>query len=161
MNSIFTKKVAMIGVGKLGQSCAEVISKSYELVGYDVEIRNPHNFRMVSTIKEAVQLVLQTPSLDTSGKIFILDMGEPIKITDGVNELKNDFSTGFKISNLSFSFPGRSKNVLDNLNVDIPVGKTFALVGPSGAGKTTLTKKIQQNIRLLKYLYHTQLSNQE
>ena len=55
MNSIFNKKVAMIGVGKLGQSCAEVISKSYELVGYDVEIRNPHNFRMVSTIKEAVQ----------------------------------------------------------------------------------------------------------
>ena len=55
MNSIFNKKVAMIGVGKLGQSCAEVISKSYEIVGYDVEIRNPDNFRMVSSIKEAVE----------------------------------------------------------------------------------------------------------
>ncbi len=30
------------------------------------------------------------------------------------------------------------KEVLTNLNLDIPVGKTFALVGPSGGGKTTI-----------------------
>jgi len=47
------KKVAMIGVGKLGQDCAEVMAEHYEVVGYDVEPRNPA-FPMCATIEEAV-----------------------------------------------------------------------------------------------------------
>ena len=34
------------------------------------------------TIKEAVQLVIQTCLLGKSGDVFILDMGKPIKIID-------------------------------------------------------------------------------
>jgi UDPglucose 6-dehydrogenase len=48
------KKIAMIGVGKLGQDCAEVMAEQYDVVGYDVEPRNP-SFPMMSTIKEAVE----------------------------------------------------------------------------------------------------------
>lgn len=62
----FDTKVAMIGVGKLGQSCAEVISQSYEIVGYDVEPRSPKNFKMVSSIKEAIEfaniILIATPT---------------------------------------------------------------------------------------------------
>jgi UDPglucose 6-dehydrogenase len=47
------KKVAMIGVGKLGQDCAEVMAHHYEVVGYDIEPRNPE-FKMMSSIQEAV-----------------------------------------------------------------------------------------------------------
>lgn len=47
------KKVAMIGVGKLGQDCAEVMAEYYDVVGYDVEPRNPL-FPMKNTIQEAV-----------------------------------------------------------------------------------------------------------
>lgn len=46
-------KVAMIGVGKLGQDCAEVMAEHYDVVGYDVEPRDPA-FPMCSTIQEAV-----------------------------------------------------------------------------------------------------------
>jgi len=49
-----TKKVAMIGVGKLGQDCAEVMALHYDVVGYDVESRNP-TFPMKKTIEEAVK----------------------------------------------------------------------------------------------------------
>ena len=48
------KKVAMIGVGKLGEPCAEVMSKYYDVVGYDIEPRNP-KFQMVNSISEAVR----------------------------------------------------------------------------------------------------------
>ena len=48
-------KAAMIGVGKLGQACAEVMAESYPLVGYDVSPREPKNFPMVGSIKEAVE----------------------------------------------------------------------------------------------------------
>jgi UDPglucose 6-dehydrogenase len=50
-----TTKVAMIGVGKLGQACAEVMAETYPLVGYDVMPREPRNFRMVDTVQEAVE----------------------------------------------------------------------------------------------------------
>ena len=43
----------MIGVGKLGQDCGEVMSQHYDIVGYDVEERNP-TFVMHKTIQEAV-----------------------------------------------------------------------------------------------------------
>jgi UDPglucose 6-dehydrogenase len=46
-------KVAMIGVGKLGQDCAEVMATRYDVVGYDIEPRNP-NFPMKDTIQDAV-----------------------------------------------------------------------------------------------------------
>lgn len=49
------KKVAMIGVGKLGQDCAEVMAKHYDVVGYDVVPRTPSNFFMMPSIQEAVQ----------------------------------------------------------------------------------------------------------
>lgn len=49
------KKIAMIGVGKLGQDCAEVMaSAGNDVVGYDIEHRTPA-FTMLPTIAEAVR----------------------------------------------------------------------------------------------------------
>ncbi len=45
----------MIGVGKLGQSCAEVMAETYSVVGYDVAPREPKNFSMVDSVKDAVE----------------------------------------------------------------------------------------------------------
>jgi subfamily B ATP-binding cassette protein MsbA len=47
-----------------------------------------------------------------------------------------EFKNAIKLENLSFSYPTRP--VLKSINVTIPKGKTVALVGPSGGGKSTL-----------------------
>ena len=39
------------------------------------------------------------------------------------------------IKNLSISFKA-NQNVVDNVNIEIPQGKTVAIVGESGSGKT-------------------------
>lgn len=49
------KKISMIGCGKLGQDCAEVMAKHYDVVGYDTMPRNPINFNMSPTLKDAVE----------------------------------------------------------------------------------------------------------
>lgn len=49
-----TKKIVMIGVGKLGEPCATVMSQYYDVVGYDLEERSPV-FPMKPTIEEAVK----------------------------------------------------------------------------------------------------------
>lgn len=51
------------------------------------------------------------------------------------------FSQKITFENVSFSY-GRSEKVLDNMDLEIPIGKKIALVGPSGAGKTTLVSLI-------------------
>lgn len=43
--------------------------------------------------------------------------------------------------NVTFSYDGK-KNVLENFNLDVPTGKTIALVGPTGAGKSTVVNLI-------------------
>lgn len=47
-----------------------------------------------------------------------------------------------KIENLSFKYEGYSDYVLKNFNLSIDAGKTIALVGPSGGGKTTICSLI-------------------
>ena len=43
--------------------------------------------RYFMTISEAVQLVLQAAALPYNGKVYVLDMGEPIKIRDLAEDL--------------------------------------------------------------------------
>lgn len=46
-----------------------------------------------------------------------------------------------EISNLSFTYPGAGNEpVLEDINMEVPEGKTTAIVGMSGSGKTTLLK---------------------
>ena len=40
--------------------------------------------------------------------------------------------------NVTYNYEDDDRDVLKNINLDIPCGKTFALVGPSGGGKTTI-----------------------
>jgi UDPglucose 6-dehydrogenase len=47
------KKVAMIGVGKLGEPCAEAMSQYHDVVGYDILPKSP-KFTMKKSIAEAV-----------------------------------------------------------------------------------------------------------
>ena len=46
--------IGFIGVGKLGQACAEMVAEVHYTVGYDVNEVKPENFAMVSTLEEAV-----------------------------------------------------------------------------------------------------------
>ena len=53
------------------------------------------------------------------------------------------------IKNLSFSYPGAGdEQVLDSISMDIPEGKTTAIVGMSGSGKTTLLKLLLKFYKL-------------
>ena len=83
---------------------------------------------------------------DTMGatrRIYALE-NEPVVIDDGTDETPGDLSSGVCFRNVSFAYPGRSKRILQDLNFEIPAGRTLALVGPSGAGKTSLAQLLMR-----------------
>ena len=47
--------IGFIGVGKLGQACAEMVAEVHDVVGYDVNPVEPENFTMVDNMEDAVR----------------------------------------------------------------------------------------------------------
>lgn len=48
------------------------------------------------------------------------------------------FTKGVIVEHVSYHYPDSDVEVLHDISLEIPKGKTVALIGPSGAGKTTL-----------------------
>ena len=64
----------------------------------------------------------------------IKESGNPVPLTG--------FSDRISFEDVTFRYPDGSKTVLDNVSLDIPKGRMIAIVGASGAGKTTLVDLI-------------------
>ncbi|HEY5272556.1 MAG TPA: ABC transporter ATP-binding protein [Acidimicrobiales bacterium] len=47
---------------------------------------------------------------------------------------------GIELRDVSFSYPGSSDAILEGVDLLLPAGKTVAIVGENGAGKTTIAK---------------------
>jgi subfamily B ATP-binding cassette protein MsbA len=72
----------------------------------------------------------------SAARIFsIIDQEPLIKSKPDAIELKS-FEKSIEFKNVSFAY--EAHNVLENINLTIEKGKTLALVGPSGGGKSTL-----------------------
>ena len=95
----------------------------------------------IEPIKKLINFTEQYQNGMTGFERFIEIINEDIeKECENPIELKN-VRGNIKIENISFTYEDK-KQVLDNLNLSIEAGKTVALVGPSGGGKTTLCSLI-------------------
>ena len=84
---------------------------------------------------------------DTLGATRRLDTlhGEPVPVTDGPLEAGADEvegGVGIAFEDVSFAYPGIAHSVLDGVSLEVPAGAKVAIVGPSGAGKTTMAHLI-------------------
>ena len=68
----------------------------------------------------------------------ILDTPIEIRATDSQFLIPDSKISNIELSNISFTYPNESAPALDHINIQINAGQHTALVGPSGAGKTTL-----------------------
>ncbi len=59
-----------------------------------------------------------------------------VSVSDGANAA--DHADSIKIEHVSYRYPNTEKDVLTDVNFEIPAGASVGLIGPSGAGKSTI-----------------------
>jgi len=86
-------------------------------------------------------------TLGATRRIYAL-MNEPVPVADGRGVataiVRKQVAASIVVESVNFSYPGQAGAALSDVTIAIPAGRTVALVGPSGAGKTTMAQLLMR-----------------
>jgi ABC-type multidrug transport system fused ATPase/permease subunit len=97
------------------------------------------SFEATNSLPQAAQNL--TASLASAKKLFDLVNHRMTTTNESLPDLSAEvvkYSSQLEVQNLTFAYPESGEAILKNVNLEIERGKIVALVGPSGAGKTSL-----------------------
>ncbi|MDI1323199.1 MAG: ABC transporter ATP-binding protein [Algoriphagus sp.] len=97
--------------------------------------------RMQSNLKNFLNSLVQL----VQQRIFLNDIFLFLDIAEKSSWKKDQYEFpvidfGISVRNLKFSYPGMSKETLQDISMDFGVGKIVGVVGANGSGKSTLVK---------------------
>jgi ATP-binding cassette subfamily B protein len=104
------------------------------LIGFILYVNNFYNpLRQLASVWSSLQLALA--GLDRISEVLALE-SDMIVVADESPARPSDDSI-LKFDHVSFGYPDADSDVLHDISFTLNKGKTYALVGPTGGGKTT------------------------
>jgi ABC-type multidrug transport system fused ATPase/permease subunit len=95
-------------------------------------------------VSEIAQIGRQlADTLGATRRVYAL-ANEPIPVQDGPGVVSRSGAASLALEKVNFTYPGQSRRALSDVSFEIPAGKTVALVGTSGAGKTTTAQLLMR-----------------
>ena len=100
--------------------------------------------KFLGPINETANIVSEIQSATSAAERIFRLLDEPIEAEGMVmDETLDSVKGAFEIKNLDFAYTP-DKPILKNLNLSIEAGKTVAIVGPTGSGKTTFVNLLMR-----------------
>lgn len=130
------KQIAFIGTIAIS---TVLVMKGYMMIGYLVACSN-YVLKIMDFISQINNTLFQVQQQLVSGQKMMNFMNSESQIPDGkivVNKAEKPY---LKIENASLVLEG--KQVLKNINIDIPYGKKIGIVGGTGSGKSVLLESL-------------------
>ncbi len=84
-------------------------------------------------------------TLGSTRRLYAVD-NEPVPVTDGpgISDLDDTGGLAITLDGVDFQYEAGNRRALHDASFEVPAGKTVALVGPSGAGKTTIAHMLMR-----------------
>ncbi|WP_439879695.1 peptidase domain-containing ABC transporter [Pontibacter sp. MBLB2868] len=154
---LFRYSVKSLSLGQYQQAGAFVINESKNIFIIFLVAKAVISGQMTLGAMMAVQYILGQLNSPVEQLLSFIQSSQDAKISmerlNEIYEIENEepadriFQAGLpedrtiRLKDLSFKYPGAGNEpVLRNINLIIPAGKTTAIVGTSGSGKTTILK---------------------
>jgi ABC-type multidrug transport system fused ATPase/permease subunit len=99
---------------------------------------------LITTIAPITRLINQAGDIETSAERLNELLGVQPDVLDSPDATELDGIKTIEFDNVSFAYPGTEHPVLQNVSFRLQQGKTLALVGHSGTGKTTIIKLLMR-----------------
>ncbi len=95
-------------------------------------------FRLLPSLNRMMIQINNVKMSEASINRIIEEITSPLKEAYYLYEPDLEFKDTISLHNLSFKYPGKEKNVLNGINLNINKGEFVGVIGETGSGKSTL-----------------------
>ena len=108
----------------------------------DLQSFASYSMQVLMSLMMVAMLIVMIPRASVSAKRVLEVLDTKNKIDDPIEKAQIEGEASIEFKNVSFSYPNGEHPVVEDISFDVKAGETLAIIGSTGAGKTTIMNLI-------------------
>ena len=134
-------------IGNIGYALIAIVGGYFAIIGR-ITVGNIQSFisygrQYVRPLGEVAQIANMIQSMIASSERIFSFLHAEEEVDDGTLKLPNNIVGNVSFEHVKFGYKS-DKEIIKDFNLDVKSGQKIAIVGPTGAGKTTLVKLLMR-----------------